>query len=82
VTRLREGRPRGPGSITGSGKIDVSSPKRNDQFCGPLAFLLSGYRLLPDGLTGRGVELTTPSIADVKNGWRYSSISPCRAQIR
>jgi hypothetical protein len=56
-------------------KRDFPSTKRPDWLCGPPRLQFNGYRSLFLGLKRQGLDVnnTFPSIAEVMNGWSFTS---------
>lgn len=75
-TRLRAGRPRYRGSITGRVKRFVFSSNHPDRFWSPLGLLFSGYwGSLSQGLNRSGCEAdqSVATNAEVMNEWHYTT---------
>jgi hypothetical protein len=68
---------RGVGVRVPVGARFFSSQCRPNLFWGPSSHLSNGYRgLFPKWVSGQGVRLTTPTGAQVKNTWIYTSTPP------
>ena len=60
-----------------TGTRDLSSPKHNDQLCGPLSLIRNGQQNSSPGAKWLGHRSDhVPSIAKVKNDWTYTATLP------